>query len=153
MLWMVVTPAAVAWQAGTGQAAQDAAGEETPVAVFHAYTNLIQVPVLVLNSDHKPLPPIAEKKFAVSLDGGPAFTPTHVRAEGEDPITLSILLEVGGSVVPGCGGECGEGLERAAKGGSRLPADHALVGFTGLHDQADVFAAGAARDSGDDGRT
>jgi hypothetical protein len=96
MLWMVVTPAAVAWQAGTGQAAQDAAGEETPVAVFHAYTNLIQVPVLVLNSDHKPLPPIAEKKFAVSLDGGPAFTPTHVRAEGEDPITLSILLDVGG---------------------------------------------------------
>ena len=70
---------------------------DAPVTVLHSYTNLIQVPVLVLRSSHKPLPPIAASKFGVSLNDGPVFRATHVRPEGDDPIALSILLDEGGS--------------------------------------------------------
>jgi hypothetical protein len=61
---------------------------------FHAYANLLQVPVLVLSPSLKPLPLISGSRFAVSLDSGPKFRPTHVRLEGDDPIALSILLDV-----------------------------------------------------------
>jgi hypothetical protein len=38
--------------------------------------------------------PIAEGKFFISLDGGPRFRVTHVRLEGDDSITLSVVLDV-----------------------------------------------------------
>ena len=53
--------------------------------------------VLVLSPSLKPLPPIDGSRFAVSLDAGPKFRPTHVRLEGDDPIALSILLDVSDS--------------------------------------------------------
>jgi hypothetical protein len=71
--------------------------QNPPPMTLHAYANLLQMPVLVLSPSLKPLPPISASKFAVSLDAGPKFRPTHVRLEGEDPIALSILLDVGGS--------------------------------------------------------
>jgi len=64
---------------------------------FHAYSNLLQIPVLVLSPSFKPLPHIPASKFAISLDLGPKFRPTHVRLEGDDPIALSILLDVSDS--------------------------------------------------------
>lgn len=92
-----LAPSVTGQEAVPGQVSVSSqATDEKLVAVFHSYTNLIQVPVLVLNSAHKPLPPIAESKFAISLDGGPPFRATHVRAEGEDPITLSVLLDATG---------------------------------------------------------
>ena len=39
---------------------------------------------------------IAENRFSVSIDNGPWFRATHVRREGDDPISLSILLDVSG---------------------------------------------------------
>jgi hypothetical protein len=42
---------------------------------------------------------IAETRFSVSIDDGPWFRATHVRPEGDDPISLSILLDVGGDAV------------------------------------------------------
>lgn len=71
-----------------------AAAQDEKVPTLHAYTNLVQVPALVLDQDRKPIPKIAEGRFFVSLDGGPKFRVTHVRPEGEDPITLAILLDV-----------------------------------------------------------
>jgi hypothetical protein len=69
-------------------------GQSYPQLTFHAYANLVQIPVLVLSSSLKPLPLISASKFAISLDSGPNFQPTHVRLEGDDPIALSILLDV-----------------------------------------------------------
>ena len=72
-------------------------GQNPPPMPLHAYANLVQIPVLVLSPSLEPLPLISASKFAISLDAGPKFRPTHVRLEGEDPIALSILLDVGES--------------------------------------------------------
>ncbi len=82
----------VAGLGGGGLAAQDEA-----IPTLHVYANLIQIPVVVLSPFHMPLAPIAPSRFSISLDSGPQFRPTHVRTEGDDPISLSILLDARGS--------------------------------------------------------
>jgi hypothetical protein len=81
---------AVGWS-GVGVAAQDEG-----VQTLHVYTNLIQIPVLVLSSFRQPMKQIAPNRFMVSVDSGPRFRATHVRPEGDDPISLSILLDARG---------------------------------------------------------
>src|ERR1700761_5389946 len=61
---------------------------------LHAYTNLVQIPTLVLGKDLTQLPRIDEGRFFVSLDGGRKLRVTHARLEGDDPIALTILLDV-----------------------------------------------------------
>ncbi|RRA48432.1 hypothetical protein [Acidipila sp. EB88] len=61
---------------------------------LHAYTNLIELPVLVLSRAHKALPPIGPEKFGVRLNGSPIIHPRYVRREGADPITLGIFIDV-----------------------------------------------------------
>jgi hypothetical protein len=78
-----------------GGAALAAQEETTPT--LHVYANLIQIPVVVLSPSHMPLAPIASSRFSISLDSGPQFRPTHVRPEGDDPISLSILMDARGS--------------------------------------------------------
>ena len=53
--------------------------DQTPVFTLKVYTNLVQVPTLVLDHDRHPLPPIKFQRFQVSLDDGKRFAPTHVR--------------------------------------------------------------------------
>ena len=60
---------------------------------LHVYTNLKQVPVLVLRSDYQRIKPLDPSGFRISLDSGPRFRPTYVRREGEDPISLAILID------------------------------------------------------------
>jgi len=74
------------------------AGETTPqpMHTLHVYMDLIQVPVLVLDSDLERLKPLEPAKFLVSLDAGPLFHPRNVRQQGDDPITLGILLDTDG---------------------------------------------------------
>jgi hypothetical protein len=81
----------VAGSSGAVLAAQD---EATPT--LHVYVNLIQIPVLVLSLYHTQLPPIDASKFMVSIDSGAPFRPSHVRREGNDPISLAILLDATG---------------------------------------------------------
>jgi hypothetical protein len=67
------------------------------VPTLHVYTNLVQVPTLVLTMNQDLIDkPIAESRFSVSIDSGRWFRATHVRQEGDDPISLSILLDVSG---------------------------------------------------------
>jgi hypothetical protein len=68
------------------------AQDEAPT--LHVYTNLVQIPTLVLGQDRKPTSSIAEDRFFVSVDGGPKFRVTHARLEGDDPISLAIVLDV-----------------------------------------------------------
>jgi len=67
---------------------------EEPIRTLHVYTNLIQVPTLVLSGNKQPMQgTIGEKQFSVSIDSGRWFRVTHARLEGNDPISLSILLD------------------------------------------------------------
>jgi hypothetical protein len=76
---------------------QELTPKEEPIPTLHVYANLIQVPTLVLDPQRRPLKkPIAPNRFSVSIDSGPWFQATHVRQEGDDPISLSILLDVSG---------------------------------------------------------
>lgn len=83
---------------GTPLFSQDApVPQDEPVKTLHVYANLIQIPTLVLDPQRRPLKkPIAGNRFSVSIDSGPWFRATHVRQEGDDPISLSILLDVSG---------------------------------------------------------
>ena len=79
-----------------GQQAQPSGlQDQTPVFTLKVYTNLVQVPTLVLDSDRQPLRRIDFQRFQVSLDGGKQFAPTHVRMEGADPLNVAILIDVG----------------------------------------------------------
>jgi VWFA-related protein len=76
----------------TAETAQDVS-----MTTLHVYESLLQVPVLVLRPNGDRIKtPISDAQFSVSLDSGPWFRATHVRPEGDDPISLSILLDVSG---------------------------------------------------------
>jgi hypothetical protein len=75
--------------APTAQAAPSA--DATPT--LHVYTNLKQVSVLVLTHDYERMKPLDPSGFRISLDSGPLFRPTYVRPEGDDPISLAILID------------------------------------------------------------
>ncbi len=71
--------------------------QDEPIHTLHVYANLVQIPTLVLGPNRERLEKsIAENRFSVSIDNGPWFRATHVRREGDDPISLSILLDVSG---------------------------------------------------------
>ncbi|HMF52860.1 MAG TPA: hypothetical protein VK593_00825 [Edaphobacter sp.] len=80
-----------------GLMAQDKpADQNEAVPTLHAYADLVQMPTLVLNQDRKRIEPrIDERRFSISVDSGPWFQVTHVRSQGDDPISLSILLDPG----------------------------------------------------------
>jgi hypothetical protein len=63
---------------------------------LHVYADLVQIPTLVLDADLHPLPLISIDQFNISLDSGQRFHPTQMRLEGDDPINLSIFLDLGG---------------------------------------------------------
>lgn len=69
------------------------AASASPTMTLHLYTDDLQIPVLVLSPSLGPLKPVAANRFAISLDGGPLFPPTHVRREGDDPISLAVLID------------------------------------------------------------
>src|SRR5215469_15739200 len=75
--------------AQNGQSTQD-----DNTSTLRVYPDLVQIPTLVLGKNHEAIPPVAESRFFVSLDGGPKFRVTHARLEGDDPISLAILLDV-----------------------------------------------------------
>ncbi len=64
---------------------------ETPT--LHVYVNLMQIPVLLLDSRHRPLPVIPQSRFQVEIEGMAPFSPARVRLEDDDPISLAILLD------------------------------------------------------------
>jgi hypothetical protein len=79
--------------AGCGWAQQTSPANDAPITTLHVYTNLAQVPTLVLTKRHKEMTPVPPAQFRLSLDSGPAVPPTHVRVEGDDPISMAILID------------------------------------------------------------
>lgn len=70
--------------------------QNEPIHTLRVYMDLLQIPVLVLDYNRQPMRPVEAERFFVSLDSGPKFHPTHIRAEGDDPITLSIVFDLTG---------------------------------------------------------
>jgi hypothetical protein len=83
-IWGLLSACSVAAQ--TSQSARS--------LTLHVYTNLVQIPTLVLGKDQKPIARIDEQRFFVSLDGGRKLRATHARLEGDDPISLAILMDL-----------------------------------------------------------
>ncbi len=74
--------------------------EEAPDATTYrlrTFVNRIQVPTFVLGSNRMPVPDLPASAFSIRLDSGPAFHPTHARVEGNDPISLGVLIDAAGS--------------------------------------------------------
>jgi len=84
---------------GAACGAQDApVAQDEPIHTLHVYTNLIQIPTLVLGPNRQKISPsIPESRFSISIGSGPWFRATHVRQEGDDPITLAIFLDLKGA--------------------------------------------------------
>jgi len=78
-----------------GPAAQEKpADQNEPGPTLHVYADLVQMPTLVLGQNRNRIEPrIDERRFSISVDSGPWFRVTHVRPQGDDPISLSILLD------------------------------------------------------------
>ena len=64
----------------------------TPPVTLHVYTDLLQIPVLVLNDWRQPMVGLDPKQFRLSVDSGPMFQPPYVRREGDDPLALTVLI-------------------------------------------------------------
>lgn len=87
--------------AAQGAPTQNGTTQNLPIAdngirTLHVYANLIQIPVLVLGPTMDFVAPIPASKFKVSIDGGTPYRVTHVRLEGDDPISLAIFLDMHG---------------------------------------------------------
>jgi hypothetical protein len=122
-MWRAAAVMACVWGVlGTCGLAVQTSENASPLTL-HAYTNLVQIPTLVLGRNLKPMAQIDERSFFVSLDGGRRLRVTHARLEGDDPIALTILLDVSQS-----------NPEIA------LSADHAIASLAplSLHESDDV---------------
>jgi hypothetical protein len=88
MSWLQITGLLATMMLGRLLGAQ-----ESTTTTLHVYTNLIQIPVLVLNPDWGRHAPVPEDHFRIAVDGGTLIPPKHVRREGDDAIDLSILMD------------------------------------------------------------
>jgi len=91
--WGSVITATICAYSQQAQSAEST--DQKPVFTLKVYTNLVQVPTLVLDRDRQPMPRVDTRRFQLKLDGGKVFAPTHVRMEGADPLSLAILIDVG----------------------------------------------------------
>jgi hypothetical protein len=85
------------WSGAVLAAQEPPTPQSESIHTLHVYTNLIQIPTVVLGPDRERIvKPIRENRFSISLDDGPLFRATHARQEGDDAISLSILLDASG---------------------------------------------------------
>jgi hypothetical protein len=72
--------------------AQTAAPQEDP-STLHVYVNLVQIPVLILNSSLHPIARVPDGQFNVAIEGLGRIKPARIRLEGDDPIDLTLLVD------------------------------------------------------------
>jgi hypothetical protein len=108
-----------------GAPAQDAASRPY---TLHAYEDQVQVPALVLNSQQGSYQNLGPRDFAITLDSGPPFHPSHIRIQGDDPMNLAVLLDASDSGIDSLS-------PSLVKATSKLAAD-----FLSLRDSLSVFA-------------
>jgi hypothetical protein len=69
-------------------------GSSDGTYTLHVYTNLVQIPTLILNIDFDLPHPVPIEKIDISLDRGPNFHPVKMHMEGHEPVSLSMLIDV-----------------------------------------------------------
>jgi VWFA-related protein len=72
--------------------------DSQPTYTLHLYTNLMQIAALVLDSSDQPPRHVDTSHFALQIDGEPTFRPSYVRLQGNDPLSLTILLDLSGGI-------------------------------------------------------
>jgi len=70
--------------------------EASPDNTLHLYTRIVELPTIVLRPSHPLLPSLDPKRVNIKLDLNPTFHPTSIRLEGDDPISLAILIDTRG---------------------------------------------------------
>jgi hypothetical protein len=110
------------------EATPTAQATPAPPPTLRVYANLKQVSVLVLTHDYERMKPIDPSGFRISLDSGPLFRPTYVRREGDDPISLAILIDASKPYNDG-------GLAALVKAIATLPPD-----FLHPQDRVSIYA-------------
>jgi VWFA-related protein len=79
---------------------QDESATKATVATLRVETNLVQIPVLILDKDRERLrSQIAASRVAIRLGDGPWVQPKYVRLEGDDPIDLAIVIDPRGAQI------------------------------------------------------
>lgn len=75
-------------------------GQQTPAPgnayILRVYEDLVQVPALILQPDLHPVPALTKEQIFIRIDDGPPFHPPHMHIEGDEPISLSILIDASG---------------------------------------------------------
>ncbi len=61
---------------------------------LHVVVRELQVAALVLDQHRKPVASVDPKSFLLQIERRPKFTPMRVHREGDDPLTLAVLLDV-----------------------------------------------------------
>jgi len=80
-------------------AAQPSPHEGAPYTL-HLYTRLVELPTLILGPNNRPVRSLSPKAINIELDQRPSFHPSSVRLEGQDPISLAILIDTQGEEFP-----------------------------------------------------
>jgi hypothetical protein len=70
--------------------------DASPANTLHLYARLVELPTLVLGPNNHPLPSLSPKAVNIKLDLRPSFHPSSLRLEGDDPISLAILIDTQG---------------------------------------------------------
>lgn len=65
---------------------------------LHVYENLVQVPSIVLNPLHGSMTGLQPQDFNLRLDSGPVFHPLHIRLQGDDQMSVAVLIDNSGGV-------------------------------------------------------
>lgn len=97
--------AALILTAGALHAQQPSTAPEVPLPLppdggpykLHVFARLLQIPTVIRDRDKETPPNLTRDQVRITLDDGPQFSPTAIRLEGEDPISLAVLLDVTGS--------------------------------------------------------
>lgn len=63
---------------------------------LHVNVRLLQIPTLVLSDSLQPIPLVKPDQFSIRLDRGPKFRPSDARLEGNDPLSVAVLLDLAG---------------------------------------------------------
>lgn len=67
---------------------------------LHVYANRVQVPTLVVDRKYATERGLGADAFSVRLDAGPKFHPLAVRVEGDDPLTVALVVDATRAVGP-----------------------------------------------------
>jgi hypothetical protein len=60
---------------------------------LHLYARLVELPTIILMPRHQSASPLNPKSVNIALDAGRPFHPASIRLEGDDPLSIAILLD------------------------------------------------------------